>query len=239
MLTMFLLLFVIETNAQINFQATNVDIPDIAVGMVQSNDELPALRRGEFGIRYLPTFSSLQMRTYNGDVVIGKYRMSQGFGIMGAFNLNKHFGIQGEINYYQVSHSYDDKSLNREINLSYLNIPLLFSLNSNKTRRVNFNLVVGPQFGFIVKSTMKTTGTEIDTVNATLAVRRGDVGLAYGAGLEIALDKKHIFRLDLGFRGFVGFVNVNANNPEPGTYNVIVNSSRKTYGAYIGFTLLL
>ena len=197
------------------------------------------LRVGEFGIRYMPTFSSLDLRTYNGNVIKGSVTMQHGFGAMLAINFSKHIGFQGEVNYNQVSQSYKDVSLDRKINIRYLNIPLLFSLNTNKASRVNLNIVAGPQFGINVGSSMKTTGTEnTGTLQAVVAVKKGDVGLAYGAGLEFALNANHSCRLDLGYRGFYGVVDMDSSSSDSNTYNVIVKASRKTNGAYIGFAFL-
>ncbi|MGZ4033998.1 MAG: porin family protein [Bacteroidia bacterium] len=199
----------------------------------------PDLRRVELGVRYLPTFSSLDLRTYNGDIVKGSATMSNGFGIMLGLNLNKYIGVQGELNYYQVSQKYKDRNLDRQIDISYLNIPVLLSLNTNKESIVNLNLVAGPQFGINVGSNIKTSGNNnTDTLRAVVSMKHGDVGFAYGAGLEVALNPEHTFRLDLGFRGFYGLVNMNSTASGKDTYNVIVEASRKTYGGYIGLTLL-
>ena len=199
----------------------------------------PPLRKGEFGIRYMPTYSSLDLRAYNGDIVSGSGSVSHGFGIMFADNFGKNVGIQFEVNYYQILQSFKDMNLNRDITISYLNIPIMLSLNTDKTRAVNLNVVAGPQFGINVGSNIKTTGAEnTNTVQATVAVKQGDIGFAYGAGLEFALNPNHTFRLDLGYRGFYGLVDMNGTNNGNGTYNVIVKATRKTNGAYIGLTFL-
>ncbi|MGZ4089491.1 MAG: porin family protein, partial [Bacteroidia bacterium] len=201
--------------------------------------EIPDLRRGEFGIRYMPTFSSLSLRTYNGDVVDGELTMSQGYGVMFGLNFDRHVGIQAEVNYSQITQKYKDRGLERQVDISYINIPVMLSLNTDKRLPVNLNVVAGPQFGVNVGSSVKTTGTaSTDTLKATVAVKPGDVGFAYGAGLEFALNKIHTVRLDLGFRGFYGLVDMNATNTSnnPDTYNILVKASRKTYAGYIGLT---
>ncbi len=205
----------------------------------KNENENPVLRRGEFGIRYMPTFSSLNFRNYNGEVVQGSGSMSNGFGIMLGLNLDKHVGFQGEINYYMVSQTYKDRDLNREVHISYLDIPLLLSLNIDKTKPVNLNFVVGTQFGLNVGSNIKTTGGDnTDTLQAVVAVRQGDIGFAYGAGLEFALNKNHTCRLDVGYRGFYGILDMNAKSTGSDSFNVIIKTSRKTNGAYIGITFL-
>jgi hypothetical protein len=214
------------------------------VTVVEEKDtqhENPPLRRGEFGIRYMPTFATLALRTYNNETVQGTLSMSHGWGIMGGFNFSRHVGIVGELSYIEINQKYKDRNLNRTVQISYLNIPVMLSLNTNKEAPVNVNFVVGPQFGLNVGSSVKTEdGRDADSLRATIAVKPGDVGLAYGAGLEFALNKQHTLRLDLGFRGYYGLVDMRANqtNNNPDTYNVLLRASRKTYAGYIGLTFL-
>lgn len=205
----------------------------------QPENKRPDLRKGEFGVRWLPTFSSLALRTYNGDVVDGQLTMSQGYGVMFAHNFSKNVGIQAEVNYNDISQKYKDRGLERQVSVSYLNIPVMLSINTDKTAPVNWNFVAGPQFGLNVGSSVKTTGnTSGDTLRATVGVKQGDVGFAYGTGLEFALNRDHTLRLDLGFRGFYGFVDMSASNTSnnPDTYNILVKASRKTYSGYLGLT---
>lgn len=165
------------------------------------------LRNVELGFRFMPTVSSVSFNTYTGEVVKGEATLSMGYGGMLGINFSKNIGIQAEVDFNEVSQKYRDRSLEREVNIDYLNIPVMVSLNTDKTLPVNLNLVIGPQFGLNLGSSVKTAGTtsdDVDTLNAVIAVKEGDVGLAYGAGLEFALNKAHTFRLDLGFRGFYG-----------------------------------
>lgn len=205
----------------------------------EPKDERPDLKHGEFGIRYMPTFSSLALRTYNGEVIQGQLTMSHGYGIMMGLNFSKNVGLQAEINYNEISQKYKDRGLERQVSVSYLNIPVMLSLNTDKTAPVNLNFVAGPQFGLNVGSSVKTSGSaSADTLKATVGVKQGDVGFAYGAGLEFALNKAHTLRLDAGFRGFYGFVDMSASNTSqnPDTYNILVKAARKTYGGYLGLT---
>lgn len=200
-------------------------------------DDTPDLRHVEFGVRYMPTFSSLDVHTSDGGTLEGSATMSHGFGIMTAVNFNKHVGIHAEVNYYQINQKYADGNLNHDLKINYFNIPVLLSINTNKTAPVNLNIVAGPQFGINAGSKFETSGnSSSDSTTAVVALRKGDVGFAYGAGLEFALNKSHTFRLDLGFRGFYGLVNMDTSTNDQGTYNVIVSASRKTYGGYAGLT---
>lgn len=217
--------------------------PDDAVKVVQpilEPNEDPRFRSVELGVRYMPTFSSMSLRTYEGDVVKAETSMSNGYGFMLGVN-SKHVGLQGEVNYLKISQKYKDRNLDRVVDISYLNIPVLLSLNTDKSKMVNWNVVAGPQFGInIGAETTSSGGESTDSLKAVVAIKKGDVGLAYGTGLEFMLNKKHSVRLDLGFRGFYGLVDMREKNTDndPNTYNVVVKASRRAYGGYLGLTFL-
>jgi hypothetical protein len=183
----------------------------------------------------MPTFYSLDFNSENGDVIKGSVTMSQGFGGMLAFNLSPHVGVQGEVDYYKATQKYKDQSVSNKVNIKYLDIPVLLSLNTNKMARVNLNAVVGPQFGINIGSDITSSGS---TGTATVAAKKGDVGAAFGAGLEFAINDAHNIRLDLGYRGFYGFVKMDGDKSGSNTYNVVVSANRKTNGAYVRLTFL-
>lgn len=197
------------------------------------------LKQGEFGARYMPTFFVLDIRSSSGEVIQGAVAYSHGFGVMFGSYHNPHTGYQIEINYYNINQRYRDRDLERQVSISYINIPLLLSLNTNKAGPFNLNFVAGPQFGLNVGSNLKTTSNGgTDTLNAVVAVKRGDIGLAYGVGAEFMMNQEHTIRFDFGYRGFYGLVKMDAQVIGDNTYNVIVSATRKTNSAYIGLTLL-
>jgi hypothetical protein len=194
------------------------------------------LHGGEIGIRYMPTFVSMNFRNSNNDVVQGDVTMSNGVGLMMGVNFTKHVGLMGELDYLDVTQKYKDMGLERQVHVNYLNIPVLLQLNTNKTKPVNVNFVVGPQFGVNLGANVSgNSNGSTETVRATVGASGADIGAAYGAGLEIALDKARCYRIDLGYRGFYGIVDGRADQTSPNTYNVLVKGSRKTNAAYLGF----
>lgn len=209
-----------------------------SVGPMVAQEENNNLKVGEFGLLYLPTFTKLDLKTYNGEVVEGTATLGHGFGAMVAVNLSKNVGIRLEGNYIGMMQKYKDRNLEREVHINYLNFPLMLTLNTDKTKPVNFNVHLGPQFGLNVGSeiTGDAVGSE-DTLHAVIVVKEGDVGIAYGAGFEIGLTPKRTVRLDFGFRGMYGLVDMRGDTTEPNTYNVVVKGSRKAYGGYLGLTL--
>jgi hypothetical protein len=200
----------------------------------------PELRKGEFGVRYMACYSSLELKTFYGDIIQGDVTMSNGFGAILAGNFSKNIGIQAEVSYLAISQKYKDQNLERKVDVSYLNIPIMLSINTDKTRMLNLNFVAGPQFGINVGSSTQTAGTENSgTLHGVVVAKGTDIGIAYGTGLEISLNRMHTFRLDFGYRGFYGLADVSTNQSsnKPDTYNVIVRGSRMTQAAYVGLTL--
>jgi hypothetical protein len=212
--------------------------PVVVVQDDRNNEDYP-LYRGEFGVRYMPTFTSLEVQNVNGDRVQGSTTISHGFGIVLAHNFSSYTGVQAEINYDQIAQKYKDQGLDRKVTINYINVPLLLAINTDKTLPIFFGVVVGPQFGVNLGSKISgKSSSTTDTLHAELAVKQGDVGLAYGAGFGIALNPKRTVRLDLGFRGVYGFVDIRGTTTSENSYNVLVKGSRKSYGGYIGITFL-
>ena len=200
----------------------------------ESNSEL---KMGEIGLRYMPTFSALSFRTESGNVVTGSVTMNHGFGLMLGVNFTRHFGLEGDIIYYSTSQSYKDVNVNRDVTIRYIDVPLLLSFNTDRSKPINVNFVAGPQFGFNVGTHISSAGSENnDTLHAVVAVKKSDVGVAYGVGVEFALNPEHCLRLDVGYRGFYGLVDMNGTTSGNETFNVILNKSRKTQGFYVGLT---
>ena len=229
-----LLIGAVTAKAQYAMRAFELNVVHNATTLVDEEDNSPGLRIVEFGIRYMPTFTSLDIRSYNGETIKGSATLQHGFGVTMGINASKHVGVEAELNYYKAYQKYTDASIDREVSIHYINIPVLLSLNTDKTSPVNVNFVIGPQFGINVGSSLKTSGSgNTGTLNAVVAAKRGDVGLAYGVGLEFALNSDHTCRLDLGYRGFYGLVDMDSSTGSD-SYNVIVKASRKTQGLYVG-----
>jgi len=201
----------------------------------------PSFHAVEFGFRFMPTISTFKMQTASGGTVKGQATLGYGGGVMMGVNFTNHIGVEGEIIYNSLSQKYKDQDLEREINLRYVNIPLLLSLNTGKSNPVNLNVVFGPQLGINVGSSITSSGApSSDTLTTVLAVKKSDIGFAYGAGLEFELNSTRTIRLDLGFRGVYGFVNVSNTSQTAGSnsYYILDNAKVKTNSGYIGIAFL-
>lgn len=195
----------------------------------------------EFGLRLMPTFSSFDLKTSSGGTVKGEARVGFGAGALLGFNFTDHVGVQGEIIYTTVSQKYKESDIERQVNLRYVNIPLLLSLNTNKSGGVNFNIVAGPQIGISAGSSLRISGNNsTDSTQAVLSVKKGDLGVAYGAGVDFGINESHTIRVSLGYRGVLGLIDISDNSGTIVTdsYYVLDKTHIRSNAAYIGLSFL-
>ena len=188
----------------------------LSIGSTLKAQDDAAFHRVEFGFRFMPTLSSVTMETSSGGTVKGEATLGYGFGALLGFNFTNHIGFEGDVIYNSFSQKFKDEGMDRVMNVRYLNIPLLLSLNTGKSNPVNLKVEVGPEIGINIGSSIKSSN---DTLITVLTTKQTDFGVAYGAGLEFALNADQTIRFDLGYRGVYG-------------------PKVKTNSAYVGFTFL-
>jgi len=202
------------------------------------NEDMPKI---ELGARGMLVFSTFRMMTSSGTEVKGVGVLGAGVSALVGFNFNSHVALQGEVIYNTFSRKYSEGDVARKVNLRYVNIPLLFSLNTGKYNAVNLNIVAGPQLGILVGNTVYTSGsTTSDTPQAILTVRKSDISLAYGAGLDFKLNRAGTFRVGAGFRGTYGLFNISNKSGDitAEEYYVLDRTHVQTYSIYTGFSFL-
>lgn len=197
-------------------------------------------QKAEFGIRYMPTFSNFDMQASDGTTIKGEVTISHGIGVLMGYNFNENVGIQGEVIYTAVARRYSERSVEQKVVLRYVNIPLLLSLNTGKSRMFNLNIVAGPQVGIRVGSHVYTTGDGTLMAQPLLEVKKTDLGFAYGAGLDVGLNEAKTLRLGAGFRGVYGLIDIsdNSSTTATDTYYILERTNIETYSGYIGFSVL-
>lgn len=195
-------------------------------------------QRGEIGLRFMPTFTATDIQTSAGGTVKGEATFGYGVGGILGFSFTDNVGIQTEVMYSSISQKYKEEDVERKINLKYVNIPLLLSLNTGKTKFVNFNLVGGPQMGISVGSSI--SGVATDSMNAVLSVKKGDIGIAFGAGLDFGVNQERTLRFSLGFRGVRGLFDISddSNTLATDSYYVLDRTHTKTNSVYFGLSYL-
>lgn len=218
-----------------NFYALNETNSDYKETSIQSIQLLggPSIF---FGARIMPTFTSFNFNKVNNSTVQSTAKLNYGIGAVMGIHFTKHFGIQGELIYSRFAQKYKTQEFENEIRLSYINVPALLSFNTGSSSPVNLNFVIGPQWGFNVGSKLELAGSENDSLQARLAVKKSDFGIAYGAGFDFGLGQ--LIRLGIGFRGVYGLVDISENSTSTATneYFILDKTYIKTYSAYAGVT---
>ncbi len=131
--------------------------------------------------------------------------------------------------------------VNRKINLKYVSVPLLLSVNSGKYKAVNLNAVAGPQFGLNVGNSLFTSSSSSqDHPQAIVSVKKGDVGLAYGVGMDFGLIPSQNLRFALGFRGLMGLLDISKPSPKLSNddYYILNKTHLNVYSTYVGISYL-
>jgi hypothetical protein len=207
--------------------------------MIMSGTMQSKAQNGAIGIRFMPTFSQLEMKTSTGGTVEGEVTLGYGFGIFLGYFWSDYVGIQGELMYTSTSQKYSEADVERRLNLKYLNVPLLLSLNTGKSKLVNFNVVVGPQIGFNVGAKVISTGPDTTSM-AVVSVKAGALGFAYGAGLDFGVNEARRFRVGIGYRGVLGLFDISDNSQSSTTnsFYIIDRANLKTHAGYIGISYL-
>jgi len=189
------------------------------------------------GFRFMPTLTNMYIKEQNNGNVKASGVLGYGFGAIIGYNFTKNIGVQGEVLYSALAQEFVIGEKKQRLDLSYINIPLLLSLNTNYCKSVNLNFVVGPQIGINTGSKIKSEGGEgTDTIQAVVAVKPADLGIAYGVGVDFKLGSN--MHLGLGFRGVYGLLDISDNNNTATTneYYVLDRAHVKTYSGYVGLS---
>jgi opacity protein-like surface antigen len=198
-------------------------------------------RMGEFGLRFMPTFSALTVANSTGGTFKGEVTLGYGVGGLLAFNFAKHVGVQAEVIYNSYSQKFTDLNVEHNIKLKYVNIPLLLSLNTGKDEIFNFNVVAGPQLGISVGTTLEnsTSNNNVDLPVAVLSVKKGDLGFAYGAGIDFGINPSRSIRVGLGYRGVYGLFDISdhSRSVTNTSYYILDRTHIKTNSVYLGLSI--
>ncbi len=189
------------------------------------------------GFRYMPTISSFDVHTSQG-VADATFVLSHGFGGLIGVKTSEHFNLQLEIIYLKLAQKFKQNDVTNKVELSYVNVPLMFVFNTGLDQPVNFNACIGPQVGFNTGSSLEVeNGNDADTIHAVLAVKKADIGLAYGVGLDIGGEN---VKFAVGFRGVYGLIDISdqSQNITTNEFYILDRSHVKTYSGYIGVTFL-
>ena len=228
-----------ELNDKIRYQP-NEEINLNTYSMVdEGNSDGEDLSGPYIGFRYMPMITDLKYNKLPDGAIETDAVVGYGIGGILGYNFTNHFGLQAEVIYSSLAQKYTTgNGVVREVKLKYLNVPFLISLNTDISKAINLNFVAGPQLGLNVGSEVDVDSgnNDTDTVHTVLAVKKGDLGFAYGVGIDFGLGET--VSLCVGFRGVYGLIDISDNSESFTTndYYVLDRAHVKTYAGYVGLT---
>ncbi len=196
------------------------------------------------GFRFMPFFSKLRANSTdvgNAAVITTELTLGYGFGGFIGYYFNNHIGLHLEVMYTSITQEIAEKEDDvRQVDLSYLNFPLLLTLNTDLGKPINFNLHFGPQMGILLGSKARGYTTD-DAAGTTIVVgaKPYDLGIAYGAGIDFGFGEGYRTHLNIGFRGVNGLVNIDDESKTTDNHYIIARSKSSAYGGYIGIMFKL
>ena len=197
---------------------------------------------GVLGFRLMPIVSAMNLQNQDGPVE-GEFTWGLGSSSFAGYNFNQNIGLELNIIYNHLILDYRDHQLLRKIELDYVDIPFLLSMNKGKTDRVNFSAVLGPQIGFNVGSEFTSNGSTngVEHSSAIFAIKKSNFGIAYGAGIDVGLNLLRTVKLELGFRGVLGLTDISDRRVaiQPNQYFALrEGGGLRTYSGYVGLMFL-
>ena len=166
------------------------------------------------GLKAVATFVSVSGMPYEQYAKKVSATFGYGYGISVNYYLSHFVGIHLEGIYSELEQKYYTRyDESRKLTLSYIEFPLMASLNTNYGRRLSLSVMAGPQLGVLAGSRFDAGNSkDYTSVDAVVALKTVDVGIAYGAGLNVTIGKSRGTHLNFGMRG------VNRNTNSAGAY---------------------
>ena len=200
---------------------------------------LPKNFRFQYGIEVMPTISTIEVNSMpDGIVQPLSPTITYNYGAFFTYNFSTMVGLRTEVLYSTVSQQYQDRMLDRNLNLNYVNIPLLLSFNTGVSDPLNINFVTGPQIGINTGKSMVSTGPtiigETRMPDGVLAPDKLYLSVVYGLGFDFSLNSRRTTRLGFGYRGSIGVTDAgdNASKLSANEYSILDHSQTRTYSLY-------
>jgi len=121
------------------------------------------------------------------------------------------FAIQPELLFRQrgAYNRNETFNINQRINLSYLDVPILFKLRIPIDETFYPHVYIGPQFSYNLRGDYEVEAFDAITVQRELDVRKVDAGGVMGFGLDIKSDR---FFFTADFRYGLGGINIDSSD---------------------------
>lgn len=227
---------------------------DLALNRQKSGERAPLMTTPDdsypqagfhFGIRFQPQITWIKSSAYDANSLKVNSSYGTGYAASLAYFFSNHFDVQLEAMYSSLEQKYHDRyDASRSIKLDYIHIPFLFALHTNYGKAFSFNVAVGPQLGLLTgsKSSGDYSASDTSHTTAILSAKPLDIGLAYGAGIDMGMGESRHVHLNIGLRGVKGLTtieNLNNGTLAKNQYYILDNSYANSIGAYIGLMFKL
>ena len=208
---------------------------------MQGFEMLEQMHKKAISVNYARIYGTIDNKISDDQTLYGKPVPGYGVNLLYTGIINRYFSVQTGLMYHSMDYELvDDKKIHYDIHLDNIYIPILFTLNSDVCKIVNYSLYAGPQISRNINSQMEninfSNNTNRDTIQTVLSVNKGDYGIAYGAGADVAINKSRTLRVELGGRGSFGFADISGRlQDESHQENILAENTKiKTFGGYIG-----
>ena len=201
--------------------------------------ETPNQAGFHIGLRYQPVFGKVDFNTYGGNTVNATMQASHGFALSLNYYFNNWIGTHLEAMWSKQQFNFEDAGSSRTVNLSYLNFPIMASLNSNLGHWFNVNIAAGPYFAVNTGADVEVSNNQdgSGTAEGVLAINPVDIGVAYGGGVDFAFGPERGIHLRTGYRGTSGLLSLQNSRAEitENQFTLVAEGSRlHTSGFYLG-----
>lgn len=137
-----------------------------------------------FGVKAGANFADLNFEGEGGDVNLDRRTGFVG-GLFVVVPTNRRLALQTEALFSQKGAKSEEGDFSSSITLNYLEVPVLARFSSPATDGASFHVFAGPSLGFRLSAKTKTEfDGEDEEEDIDDEVKRFDLGLAIGAGLE-------------------------------------------------------
>ncbi|MGK7389775.1 MAG: porin family protein [Candidatus Cyclobacteriaceae bacterium M2_1C_046] len=145
------------------------------------------------------------------------------FGAYFTFGISENFALQPEILFSKQGAELSYSSITREVDYSYLTIPVLLRFNIMRV----LNLHAGPQFNILSRAELEESGT-MAKEEITDQLNSLDFALAFGGGVNLPKN------FHLGLRYVISITDINETF-NPSNVSIDPEIKNKTLQLYLGY----
>ncbi len=134
-----------------------------------------------------------------------KITPGQSFGLSGGYNFNKHMGVAAEAIFSMEGQKYELNKTTFRRKLNYVKVPVLFTYNTDASKKVMFTAKLGPQVGLLTSAKLNDADGNTLLKDTKDSYETFTFGGMLGASARVNLAKN--LYLDAGLKLDANFIN--------------------------------